>query len=1414
MKHLSNKRTLVILLLLFSLLNSVSALSQICWYYTPVVVNNNGAALTNYPVLVTLNTQALIAGGKLRSDAGDLRFETSLGSGVYYSHWIESGLNTSETRVWVKVPTVPATSAITIYLRHGNPGLTYANDPTTVFPAYINGIATPPTYQNLTVPLDNVYIQFSFYDDGFSGFGKNLWGGIMGSNPAKALLVGVREGSGPYSNRYWYTDEIDYQANWYLNGNFGNPLPINRSVGWHTVKMVLSNGRAKIYFDDYESVSFPYSAATYSATDFRFYSLGQGHTAQFDKLFYFNYPVMPPAVVVGTIMPSEPTSQPTSLEFSSVTTRSVAGKFLAAPGGPSGYLVLRKERSGPTALPTDGITYTVGTVLGDGSVIVHAGAGLMFTDNTLNPCTEYYYQVFAYNENTNSGCIDYLTNSPLSTSETTLSQSPTGQPTSLSLVAGASAIAINFSAASGPVTGYLILRSTTGTPNTPPSDGTYYNRGDRIGNALVASTGATTSFNDNNLSACTNYYYSIYTVNQNGSCIDYSTNDLTGNLQTLSAEPQSQPSSLQFDQATYRSINVKFTASTNNVSGYLALRAIDVLPNTHPSDGMTYMAGDRIGNATVAYVGAQDNFQEAGLLSCTNYQYRIYSYIQSGSAACIDYLTTSPLTGNQTTESQEPNAQATAMNFSSVSTDRMMLRITPPSTRPTGFLVMRKKGSPPTFIPSDNVQYTTGDQVSAPGGIETVAYAGSLDTFSETGLESCTNYFYTVFSYNQNGNCLDYLISSPLTSNQKTNSSEPQSQPTSLDFNNIKDREMQLIFDPAPGNVTGYLVLRAAGALPNVAPADGETYQAGDALGNATIISTNSTTAFIDSNLLPCTLYYYAIYSYRTNGDCIDYLTSTPALSASQRTRSVEPGTQPSSLIFENVSHESMSIRFTQATSRPTGYLVLRSVDLPPDTPPSDGVGYNVGEVVGNAKVAYSGPNLYFNDLYLDNCTNYHYRVYSYNQVGSCTDYLISLPLTGSQSTSFQKPEAQPTVMVFSDITTDGMRVQFTHASPRPPGYVVIRAVGSIPTSVPSDGTRYAAGQTLGNGTIAYVGPSTEFIESGLTSCTNYYYRIYSYNASGSCISYLTTAPLSVNQATAGSQRPTSQPTTLRFSPSDNSTITVSYSAASGFPSGYLVLKKSGSTPTSSPPVDGTFYSVGSRIGDTEVVYVGPELSFVENISGSCVDEYYAIYSFNDGGACIQYLLNSPLTGHYTNKLTPSINSVSPTLAQEGETVMIKGSNFSEIEEENIVRFNDVIATIISSTPNEIICTVPIGATTGRITVQVCDIQTLSPDKFTVYSNKMIISNLLSPYERDGINDELYIKNIEFTVYNRVMLLDRYGVVINEWENFKNSHDPLSTDHFDITQLPPGNYLCILDYQLPNDEFMNRQTQMVTLLNH
>jgi len=94
-------------------------------YRRPITINNsnNSSSLTNYQILTTLDTASLISAGKMRSDGGDIRFTDSDGT-TLLNYWVESGINTSSTYIWVKVPSIPANSTKTIYVYYGNPNAT------------------------------------------------------------------------------------------------------------------------------------------------------------------------------------------------------------------------------------------------------------------------------------------------------------------------------------------------------------------------------------------------------------------------------------------------------------------------------------------------------------------------------------------------------------------------------------------------------------------------------------------------------------------------------------------------------------------------------------------------------------------------------------------------------------------------------------------------------------------------------------------------------------------------------------------------------------------------------------------------------------------------------------------------------------------------------------------------------------------------------------------------------------------------------------------------------------------------------------------------------------------------------------------------------------------------------------------
>ncbi len=100
-----------------------------------------GAAITNYRMLVDINTQSLISAGKLRNDGGDLRF---LQGCTEIPFWIESGLNTASTKIWVKVPTVAAASTAQVQMVYGNPSANFVtpNNASNVFESGLMALYT------------------------------------------------------------------------------------------------------------------------------------------------------------------------------------------------------------------------------------------------------------------------------------------------------------------------------------------------------------------------------------------------------------------------------------------------------------------------------------------------------------------------------------------------------------------------------------------------------------------------------------------------------------------------------------------------------------------------------------------------------------------------------------------------------------------------------------------------------------------------------------------------------------------------------------------------------------------------------------------------------------------------------------------------------------------------------------------------------------------------------------------------------------------------------------------------------------------------------------------------------------------------------------------------------------------------
>jgi hypothetical protein len=92
---------------------------DLAWHWRkPVTISNGGSALSNYQIKLTVNTQTLIGAGKMQSNGNDIRFTASDGV-TLLDYWIESGIGTTSTYIWVEVTSIPAGNS-TIYLYYGN----------------------------------------------------------------------------------------------------------------------------------------------------------------------------------------------------------------------------------------------------------------------------------------------------------------------------------------------------------------------------------------------------------------------------------------------------------------------------------------------------------------------------------------------------------------------------------------------------------------------------------------------------------------------------------------------------------------------------------------------------------------------------------------------------------------------------------------------------------------------------------------------------------------------------------------------------------------------------------------------------------------------------------------------------------------------------------------------------------------------------------------------------------------------------------------------------------------------------------------------------------------------------------------------------------------------------------------------
>ena len=495
-----------------------------------------------------------------------------------------------------------------------------------------------------------------------------------------------------------------------------------------------------------------------------------------------NYLANSTPTLAGTTLADAPLTQSSALSFSNVQTTQMTLNWTNGSG--SNRIIIAKQGSAPTFTPVNGTAYSTNTSVASGEYIVYNGTANTFTFNsstalgTVTSNTAYYFAIYDYTGSTSS--CSYVTPA-LSGNQTTTSF--TTEPT----VAASNLVFSNVLSNSMTLTwtngngANRILIGRAGTPVTSgPVDGQTYAVNQNLNSNTILYFGSGNTFNLTNATGLgtinpnTTYYFDLYEYNGSSSSTNYLTSTfLSGNQLTSSyaAEPTTPSSSFVFSSVTTTTMTLNWTAG-NGATRILVGRMGSPV-SSNPVDGTTYPVASGYNGNAILYSGTGNSFNlnngtALGTITPnTTYYFAVYEF--NGSGSTVNYLTSSFLSGNQTTASNptEPTVAASAMNFSSIQAHRMTVNWT--NGNGSNRLLVMNTGSPVTGVPSDGSSY------SAYGGVggNVVMYNGSGSSVTvvndgNSQLTSGATYFFALYEYNGTGSGTDYLTSSFLTGSQAT----------------------------------------------------------------------------------------------------------------------------------------------------------------------------------------------------------------------------------------------------------------------------------------------------------------------------------------------------------------------------------------------------------------------------------------------------------------------------------------------------------------------------------------------------------------------------------------------------------------------------------------------------------------------
>jgi hypothetical protein len=446
---------------------------------------------------------------------------------------------------------------------------------------------------------------------------------------------------------------------------------------------------------------------------------------------------------------------------------------------------------------------------------------------------------------------------------------------------------------------------------------------------------------------------------------------------------------------------------------------------------------------------------------------------------------------------------------------------------------------------------------------------------------------------------------------------------SNLSFNIIEGSFFNISW--TAGNGTRRVVIAKAGSPVTAVPQNGIDYTENTNFGSGQamapgeyVVYDNAFTSYYLTGLTPGTQYYFAVFEYNGTGVNTEYLTSS-FLTGNGFT----PGTptiQTSNAAFSTVTATSVTVTWTSGN----GYrrLIVAREATPVTSDPVNLHNYSGSNSFGSgAQVGAGNYSVYTNtgnSTTINNLrpgTQYYLSFYEYN--GNSEPVYLGPAYTATVTT-----RTIPTVAASDLVTikTDGKELAFNWTNGNGQRRIMVAKQGSPVTAVPLNGISYTANNIFGSGSalaagefVVYDGTGNSTYVYGLNPSTNYHFRIYEYDGTGSNTIYLTNLFAAASAATATT--PTVQADNVAATNISSTSLNLSWSQGNGR-ARLVVIHKN--TAVDIIPQDFIAYTSNSDYGNGQQIGSGNYVlsnttdvfTIVHNLQPGTV-YHFAVFEFN-----------------------------------------------------------------------------------------------------------------------------------------------------------------------------------------------------------